>query len=68
MQIVDQEHTQAQSRAGPRDLGEEGNKGPGEEGPGEQEEKEESVPPSTTEKTAPESTPVEEAVIQGTQA
>ncbi|XP_042163775.1 receptor-type tyrosine-protein phosphatase N2 [Oncorhynchus tshawytscha] len=63
LQVVDQEHTQAQSRAGPRDLGEEGNEGPGGEGPGEQEEKEESVPPSTTEKMA-ESTPVEEAVVQ----
>ncbi|CDQ99352.1 unnamed protein product [Oncorhynchus mykiss] len=63
LQVVDQEHTQAQSRAGPRDLGEEGNEGPGGEGPGEQEEKEKSVPPSTTEKTA-ESTPVEEAVVQ----
>ncbi|CAB1317573.1 unnamed protein product, partial [Coregonus sp. 'balchen'] len=69
LQVVDQEQTQAQARAGPRDLGkeeeEEGNEGPGEEGPGDQEEeKEESVPPSATEKTAPKSTPVEEAVVQ----
>lgn len=73
MQVVDQK--QPQARPGPRDLGEEeeqedeeGNEGPGEQGPGEQEEeKEEGDLPFATEKTAPESTPLEESVVQGTQ-
>eukprot|EP00063_Salmo_salar_P020146 XP_013994981.1 PREDICTED: receptor-type tyrosine-protein phosphatase N2-like isoform X1 [Salmo salar] len=70
LQVVDQK--QPQARPGPRDLGEEeeqedeeGNEGPGEQGPGEQEEeKEEGDLPFATEKTAPESTPLEESVVQ----
>ncbi|XP_041697904.1 receptor-type tyrosine-protein phosphatase N2-like [Coregonus clupeaformis] len=72
LQVVDQKQTQA--RPGPRDLGEEeeqeeedegGNEGPGEQGPWEQEEeKEDIVLPSATEKTDPESTPLEESVVQ----
>uniref|UniRef100_A0AAZ3RN53 Receptor-type tyrosine-protein phosphatase N2-like n=1 Tax=Oncorhynchus tshawytscha TaxID=74940 RepID=A0AAZ3RN53_ONCTS len=70
LQVVDKK--QPQARPGPRDLGEEeeqeeeeGNEGPGEQGPGEQEEeKEDSYSPSATEKTVPESTPLEESVVQ----